>query len=67
MDHTADAMEILRQFGLDVGGVHEVQNLLSLQYELGFSFGVLETWFKGTNKVRHPETPHYCRLSTRIA
>jgi hypothetical protein len=50
-------MEILRQFGLDVGGIYEVQNLLSLRVDLHLSFGALQLWFKGTSEVRHSETP----------
>jgi hypothetical protein len=53
-------MEILRQFGLDVGGIYEVQNVLSLRFDLHFNFGILELWFNGTNEVRYPETPHCC-------
>ena len=65
--HSVGTTAVLTEFGLGdlalgleaVGGVNQVWNLLSLQYDAQTDFNDLDLWFEGANKVRHSET--FCK------
>ena len=60
----AGALSILESFGFskftkafkEAGGVHNVWNLLTLEYNLHTLFDSLKLWFEHTEKVRYLET-----------
>ena len=69
--YATGAMAMLEQFGFSnlteafkqSGGVHQVWNLLSLEYNLHSKFNRLELWFESTDKVCHSEICQSCQLT----
>ncbi|KAF9646068.1 hypothetical protein BDM02DRAFT_3156687 [Thelephora ganbajun] len=69
--YTAGVMAILRQFGLEhlslaletVDGVHQIWNLLSLQFDLHSDLGRLNLWFESTGE---PNRYKVCVSNARI-